>query len=208
MKLFLWSVGAFCLFMMTRGFQWFCHHTYHAASPSLAGYGGCVDEFPSGLGGVDDQRLVYEFAQQLNFYTMGGGGHTHGCFDVLCLCSSTLQRCAKAVVLDNGHPGDVSVPVYAQVSGVNVMDIGPYCQGANAALPVDSVQVVGNLRRPYQDWVRFSKPTSLEALVQTSACTYPIFNGTNPPTIPTTYQTVCYTVDPAGVWVTGLTSEV
>jgi hypothetical protein len=186
-------------------FQWFCHHTYHALSPPLAGYGGCVDEQPSGLGGVEDQRLIYEFAQQAGFMTMGGGGHTHTCYDVLCLCASSTQRCAYALVLDNGHPGDVSVPVYATVMGVDVNSIGPNCEGANAALPIDTVTIVANVREHYREWVRFSKPfsvTSLSSLLASNclSTTPPANNGTTSLSFSTSLQTLCYTIDSTGVW--------
>lgn len=203
----IWMIWSVALFLTTKCFQWFCHHTYHATSPPLAGYGGCVDEIPSGLGGVDDQRFIYEFAKQLGFMTMGGGGHTHTCFDILCLCSSSLQRCVKAIVLDNGYPGDVSVPVYAELTGIPLEQIGPYCEGANAPLPIDSIKVMGNVRSEYESWVRFSKPITLQSIINNSnglVCE----NGRDQSTITTSIQTICHQIYSTGVWLPGSSTNV
>lgn len=168
--------------------RWFCHHTYHSLTPASAGYGGCVDEVPSGQGGTEDQRLIYEFAKQLNFMAIGGGGHTYNCFDVKCLCMSTsFEKCTLAVVLDNGYPGDVSVPVYQDLTGLT--NVGSHCEQAAADLQITSSRTVGNIKKQYEQWVSFSERVSYQWLSETYPCLS--FNGTTSLSISTSFQTTC-----------------
>ena len=147
--LFYFIIAVFSLEDIDGG--WNCHHTYDFPTPEGAGLGGCVDEIPSGLGGVVDQYLIHSFALHLNFMVVGGGGHTRTCFDVLRICHDLEPHlCAIGFVLDNGSPLDISIPLYKAVSGVKEVDA--YCRGANARLAL-SATIVGNIKQAYFEWV-------------------------------------------------------
>lgn len=126
-----------------------CHHTYNANSPKNAGLGGCVDLYPSGKGGVVDQALIYYFAQQHQFKIIGGGIHTRKCFDITLLKRGPYT--AEAIVLDNGHYKDISIPIYADLTGLK--NIGNNCQNANARLNVREVGIKSNLASDYIQFI-------------------------------------------------------
>jgi hypothetical protein len=125
-----------------------CHPTYTASNATAASIGGCEDQISTGQGGPVDEQKIYEYAKSKDFLIMGGGGKGYECFDKVRITRN--GRSVDAIVMDNGHPKDISIAVYSELTGKT--GIGMNCEGAAARLDTTQ-QVVENLAEEYRSFI-------------------------------------------------------